>query len=255
MGRIGKTFIWVISFVLASKPALAQWTVTDPTSYGYYVQEIQKMTEQLQTAQDTLNSVNQVRAEMVGTYNRAAGLVAQMRDVEGLAREATGILVQRGMALGYPKNSDGYIDIAKVLDATYGDGRSASGRILIDGRHEVQQEALKKVVLESEKLLGGIADRMSQAADIAGQIDSTRNVKDATDLTNRLLVEILRTLIDMLAIASKSNQALALFNYSGVTPGVIRERQKVLSAQGASLQDVLHRANTGGSILERTSWK
>ena len=68
----------------------------------------------------------------------------------------------------------------------------------------MHQEALKNVVLESEKLLGGIADRMSQAADIAGQIDSTRNVKDATDLTNRLLVgKILRTLIDMLAIASR----------------------------------------------------
>ncbi|BCT69595.1 type IV secretion system protein [Nitrosospira sp. NRS527] len=258
MGRTGKTFIWVISSIalVSAGTARAQWTVTDPTSYGYYVQEIQKMTEQLQTAQDTLNGVKQVHSEMVGHYNRAAGLVAQMRDVEGLVRGTVGVLTQRGMALGYPKNSDGFIDISKVLDGTYGDGRSAAGRILMDGRHELQQAALKKVVLESEKLLDGIADRMKQASTIADQIDSTRNVKDATDLSNRLLVEILNTLIDMLAIASKSNQAQALFNYSGVTDSTIKIRQKKLAEQRNDLSGFLQKTqSSSGGILSQTSWQ
>lgn len=258
MGKTGKTFSWGISAVLLLNVSAAwgQWAVTDPTAYGYYVQQIKQMTEALTTASDTLNSVNQVRAEMVGTYNRAAGLVGEMKDMEEQVRTGKGILTTRGTVLGYPKNEDGFIDISKVLDGAYGDVRSTTNRVLMDARHEVQQEALKRVVLDSEKLLEGVGDRINQVGTIAGQIDRTRNVKDATDLNNRILVEILRTLIEMLAIASKANQAQALFQYSGVTADTVAERQRVLNQQRSTLNSVLGKARADAKpILDQTPWR
>ncbi|SEP43238.1 hypothetical protein [Nitrosovibrio sp. Nv6] len=254
MGKTGKTFIWAISAMLLSMgTARAQWAVTDPTAYGYFVQQIKQMTEQLKTSSDTLQTVSKVHSEMVGHYNRGVGLVNEMREVEERVRGMKGVLTTRGVTLGFPRNDDGFIDIGKVLDDTFGDGRSVGGRILMDGRHEVQQDALKKVVLESEKLLDGVADRIQQAGSIASQIDSTKNVKDATDLSNRLLAEILRTLIDMLAIASKANQAQALFNYSGVTNSTIQDRQKRLAEQRNDLSVFQRKTESG--ILSQTSWQ
>lgn len=86
-----------------------------------------------------------------------------------------------------------------------------------DAKYQYQQEALKNVVATSQATLGSVDDRMKNIADLAAQVNQTTNQKDAQDLTNSLLVEVLKTLTDMLAIAAQANQAVALLNYTGAT--------------------------------------
>lgn len=252
----GKAFILALSLAGPASVS-AQWVVSDPASYTYYVEQLRQMTAQLQAAKDTLDSMQKVQRDLTGMYNRARGLVNDIKKAEEDYRQAPRALKRVGDALGIDLDigggtaAGGFADIEKVIDKTFedlrtrassgfggngsGTGARASGA---DARHELQQQALKGVIGESEKLLGGISERLGTIKDLAGQVDSTANIKDAQDLNNRIALEILRTLTELLAVAAKSNQAQALFNYSGTTDAGARERQSILNDAARQMQDV-----------------
>lgn len=233
----GKPLFLALSLLTFAPWSSAQWVVSDPTSYSYYVEQIKQATESLKAAQQTVDGVKAIHSQVTGIYNRAQGVVGDLKKVESVLRDEDGVLSKRGAAQGMPRGDGGFVDIDKVLNGTYGDPRTR-GMQGADGRHEVQQLALKGVIVDSEKLLGGVADRLAKIGYLAGQIDTTQNIKDSSDLGNRIAIEILKTLVDMLAIATKSHQAQALFNFSGVTDSATQERQRVLNDTSRSMRSV-----------------
>lgn len=234
--------------------ASGQWVVTDPASYTYYIEQLRQLTSQLETARNQLDSIKQVQRDLTGMYNRARGLVEDLKRVEEEYRDIEGIIARGGPSVGIP-SIGGFEDIQKVINKTFEDSRTRSstkgGMAGADARHQVQQEALKGVIGNSERLLSGIADRMAKLRELAAQIDGTANVKDAMDLNNRISVETLRVLIDMLAVAAQNNQAQSLFNYSGVTDAGKQERQRVLndtSKAMTSVEDALRQYARGKPV-------
>jgi hypothetical protein len=233
----GKPLFLALSLLGFAPWTAAQWVTTDPTSYTYFVEQIKQAAETLKSAQQTVDGIKGVHNQVTGIYNRAKGVVGDLKKAESVWRDVDGVLTRRGAGQGMPRGDGGFVDIDKVINGTYGDPRTR-GMQGADGRHEVQQQALKGVIVDSEKLLAGVADRLAKVGELAGQIDTTQNIKDSADLGNRIAIEILKTLVDMLAIAAKSHQAQSLFNYSGVTDAGTQERQRVLNDANRSMKSV-----------------
>lgn len=262
-----------MTVMLYSMSAHAGMVVTDPTSYTYYVEELKKMAtqveqgaKQVETLGGVLTTANDINNKMMGHYNRAAGLVKRIDRLQKvLTRDTHGDMFERLKQIGDAGRGTGgvlrgtaseakyagqdyaaltgedlFADTRKVLDMNFGDPRDRTDPMAkyrtADAKYQVQQEALKNVVATSQATLGGMADRMATINDLANQVDQTANMKDAQDLTNSLLVEVLKTLTDMLAVAAQANQAAALFNYSGATEKTMAERQKVLNGISAQVK-------------------
>lgn len=260
--------------LLKIAPAYAGMVVTDPSSYSYYVEQLKKQavqieaaTKQVETLGGVLDTVNNIESKIMGHYNRATGIVnridrlqkvmsrntdgdmfAKLRQIGDAGRAAGGVL--RGTAgevkavgrdYGDLTGNDIFADTQKVLDWNFGDPRDHSDPMAqyrnADGKYQAQQSALKGVVANSEGLLAGIKDRIDVIKDLAQQANSTANMKDSQDMTNAILIEILKTLTDFLAIAAQANQASALLNYSGATDQTMADRQKVLSSIGKTVKE------------------
>ena len=222
--------------------------------------------KQIETLGGVLTTADEINNKMMGHYNRATGLVRRMERLKNiLTRDTHGDMFERLKQIGDAGRATGgvlrgtatevkyagqdykaltgedlFADTRKVLDWNFGDPRDHSDPMAkyrtADGKYQAQQEALKDVVATSQATLGGLKDRMDTINDLAGQVNQTANMKDAQDLTNALLVEVLKTLTDMLAIAAQANQASALINYTGATDKTFAERQKVLQGIGAQVE-------------------
>lgn len=256
-------------------PASAGMVVTDPTSYSYYVKQIEQqvkelehMAKQVETMGGVLTEAQKIERNLTGHYSRAVGLVNRMnRLVTSMGKEPSGGIIGEAKKWGNVGRQVGgilkggadetgriikdvneiagddiYQDTKQILDEVFVDPRDIANREdrhkSISRRYQVQQGALKEVVAKSERTLSGIKDRMKIVQELADMIDHTENQKDAQDLTNRILVEVLGTLVDMLAVAAQANQAEALFNYRGATDAAMSQRKKVLSDAEKSASDV-----------------
>lgn len=260
-----------ISLALLAAPAKAQLVVSDPVGYTYYVQQIEqqvamveKAAKQIETMGGVLTEAQKIQRNLTGHYNRAAGLVNRIKGLsDAIGRESGGGIFGEakkwgnvgrrvGGVMGGAANAGGrvikdvgeftgddlYADTKAIMDEVFTDPRdieNAEDRTRsLSRRYQVKQGALKEVVARAERTLGSVKDRLKVVEDLAGMVDKTENQKDAQDLTNRILVEVLATLTDMLQIAALSNQAEALYKYQGASDDGMKQRQKVLDSAKSS---------------------
>lgn len=229
------------------------------------VDMIEKAAKQVETMGGVLTETQKIYSTATGHYNRAVSLVNRMsrlskavgsepsggifgqakkwgnvgRQVGGIGRGAAGELGQLGKdsdtysrKLDDLTGDDLYVDTKEMLDEVFTDPRSIENREdryrSLDRRYQVQQGALKEVVARAERTLGGIPERLKVVQELADMVDKTVNQKDAQDLTNRILVEVLGALTDMIQIAALANQANALAQYQGASDAAMQQRQRRL---------------------------
>lgn len=252
-----------------SIPARAQWVVADPGSYSYMVEQISQqvktvetLAEQVKTMGNVLTETEKVKNSLVGTYQKAVGLVGRIQKLPDRFVASEHSIEKRVGDLGQLKKSGGrnvgngafgeyspiaiesktpderYTDTKKALDKVFSDPRdvaSAGDRLgAMAMRYDLQQSALKEVIADSERTLASAKDRLKTVEQLAAMVDTTQNQKDAQDLTNRLLVEVLLTLNDLLATTAKAQQAESLSKYRGVTDAGRASREKIMQTQSAA---------------------
>ena len=242
---IGKMIILIVSFLAFGFNSFGMGVVTDPGSYAYYAEQVtalgkqlEKATTMISKAEENIESVNKVKTEvsgvgdqLKGSYDRANGLVGQIKGVrDKLENSPTTIQGQ------YDKWKDlGFVDPQKSLEEFFKDPRADNADVYqaLDRKHEVQQTALKNSIINAENLLQAAPDRLKKIEDLAAMIDQTKNVKDATDLTNRLLVEMLLAVEDLKMLVAYLGEAQGLLNYSGVSKEVTDARKAEVAAHNA----------------------
>lgn len=227
---------------LSAPPALAM-VVTDPSSYSYYVQQIKEAQKQLAEAQkqvDTLGGIkttaDQTKRAVMGNYNRAMGLVTDLQrlqkkleasptTIQGSAKKWLS-LGDAGLEIG----EDGFYAVGKVLDTHWIDPRdlkkNAERLKHLDQIYQVKQASLRGNIEASDEILRAMPERLKKIEGLADQIDHTENIKDAQDLSNRFLAEILKVLAEMSAIAAKIGESYALMNYQGVSEATMQQRMQ-----------------------------
>lgn len=216
------------SLVSLSHMAASQMVVSDPGSYMYYVEEvsngleqINQGIEQIETLGGIKDGIENVYAKLSGTYNRASGL---QRELDRTARRIHNI--PQSVTNIRPRH---HSNVEVFSSDWMKDARRNTGRYFADPRsdrrdrpgerskrYEARQTALLSNLATANSMMDQIPDRLDNIEQLTAQIDSTENVKDAQDLTNRLLGELLLTSEMMLTMLAHMAEADAMMDFEGI---------------------------------------
>jgi hypothetical protein len=200
-------------------------TVSDPISYTYYVEKIKKTTamiaEQKRNVESVLglqNLVAKQTEELRGAYDNALGVV---RAVGGLAQEVKGI--PESIEIGKRNFNDigedyeRYAQTDENLRIAFNDPRSSSFDPYLSSayRYNIKQLDKKNVIRAATEMLNKQTERIENLQEISGKIDKTTNIKDAADLGNRFLAELVKGQLEILAVLSRMAKMQALQGYTG----------------------------------------
>jgi hypothetical protein len=120
----------------------------------------------------------------------------------------------------------------------------------MDRRYQMRQRALKDTIDRSEDLLAGLPNDFEELAKLAKQIDETKNQKDATDLTNSILVQILTVLQKQLELSTYLAQSQSILNFTGANEQVLKNRIESAKAaqkrQSAAIDKMMSKLDVYG---------
>lgn len=249
-----KKIIALVLIALVIMPPQARgMVVSDPTSYGYYVQQLKEMTNQTKEAMETVRTLGGIRTtaedlydSTIGTYNRGMGIIRSVQrlqkkiasepsTLDGQFRKWSGVVDGvAGIGGQAERTADGamgvYVDARQVLDENFEDPRKRKTMMARvpnmskDRQYHVSQSALKDAVAATEDVLQTMPDRINTLDELANAIDTTKNLKDSSDLQNRFLAEILKTLYELLDVVSRLGEAQSLQFYQGVDDATMEQR-------------------------------
>ena len=245
--------ILVIVLVLSPGRAAAM-TVSDPGSYGYYVQQLQKaqlqiaeqmkqfevLTKSYSMLQEQFKELQNIKDQVKGYYDQGKAFVDKIKSIKNQIEAIPSSVIGRGKELaGLIEDIGDFTDAADMLDAVFGDPRSADYNPWqsLAPKYQLRQQGLKDTIEKSEKLLGGMKDRFAALEDLTGKIDSTENIKEAQDLTNVFLAQIISILSEQLALTAQIGEAQALLNFSGVKDDELRRMQAEKAEKKAKYEE------------------
>lgn len=295
-----KKIVALVLAVLSAVPSQARAVgdvVTDPKSYGYYVQQLKEMGKQTQEAIKQVQTLGGIRTTVedtqravTGTYNRGMGLINDVErlkkrvgsdpsTLDGNFRKWSGIVGSASSMAGRVESTADraaghYYDAREILDDNFEDprtrkksGGTRTPNFSADRQYQIGQSSLKDAVAAAEGTLQELPKRVSTLSGLAEQIDGTKNLKDAADLQNRFLAEILQTLHELVSITARLGEAQALQSYTGVNDDAMTERveavkkaadrdptwlhEQELGAVGVHRVDGYYREGTFEAILNR----
>lgn len=237
-----KAIAVVLAFLaIAPAPALAEWPVFDMNAAKQHIEQLkeaQKQLAELQKQVETLGGIKteaeQARRAVMGNYNRAMSMVRDLQriqkklestptTIQGMAKKWFS-LGQDGLEIG----EDGFVAVGKILDTTWIDPRDIKNHVeklkRLDQVFQVKQASLRGNIEASDEILRAMPERMKALEDLTKQIDETENIKDAQDLTNRFLAEILKALTELTMVGARMQESYALMNYQGASDATMQQR-------------------------------
>lgn len=213
--------------------------VSDPKSYSYYAQQLKETQEaldtaktQLKTALETKDIARNTQKNLEGTYRRAQRAISDFkamkeemnkdslafaekmirdrRDV-GEMRENTGKKVSKIFdpalrSVDEIKKSAGVDDNGKEWSPTWQGVKVAQKKIVRD--------ELKKAVTNAEIVDALAANQLENIEDLAIKANSATSQKDATDVTNALLLQLIDQNQQMLKLVASISRNFAITNLS-----------------------------------------
>ena len=217
-------------------------TVSDPGSYGYYVQQLQKaqlqiaeqakqfevLTKSYSMLQEQFKELQNIKDQVKGYYDQGKAFVSKIKSIKSQMEAIPSSVVGRGKEImGLIDAIGDFTEATDMLDAVFGDPRSADYNPWqsLAPKYQLRQQGLKDTIEKSEKLLAGMKDRFAALEDLTNRIDSTENIKEAQDLTNVFLAQIISILSEQLALTAQIGEAQALLNFSGVKDDELRRIQ------------------------------
>lgn len=198
--------------------------VTDPSSYGYYIQQLKAGAKELQEVKAAVNEAKTLNTSFDGYMNDLrkkfdlAGALKQTLgvDIKNYDKYASGLSKKSKFNLDYSKYSD---DLEGVINANIegvfvdpNDERFKSSEIQ-NLRAFEQQRLRKKGLVETGKALVGVGARLDRIKDLTDKANNTTTTKMSQDLTNAILLELLATNNEMLKIFSTLGQAQVASEY------------------------------------------
>jgi hypothetical protein len=113
-----------------------------------------------------------------------------------------------------------HTEIEENLKRAFDDPRSGDYNPWITGhyRYNMRQLSAKNAIKRSNTILNSQEARLAALEELSARIDTTTNTKEAMDLNNRILVELVKGQIELLAMTSAMSEMTALNSYTGIEP-------------------------------------
>ena len=210
-----KLFILLYSF-----NAISFDNVSDPRSYGYYVEQLKEAAKQLKEMQkqvkesQKLNTsfdsyLDDLREQFDFTGNIKKSLDKQLKEYERYTRSLS---KKSKYALDFDrkydlKNLRDIID--QNLDGIYVDPTDArfNPEKVKRLRNMERQRLLKDGLIKTEEKLAAVGENFSRLEDLHKKAAKTKTIKEALHLNNVILIEVLAGINNMVDIMSTLGQA------------------------------------------------
>lgn len=200
--------------------------VTDPTSYTYYVQQIEQAMEQLKTMEKQVaettkvyDQVTSVDKRLMGNLDRAQAQLQKIKDMQDWTiSDARKSLKYAKRALEEVGEIPEYREeVTDGIDSVFGEKENKNNNwISVEAQKKaMRQKSLKQAIVDSEVAQEIIAVQLDELETLATATNATDTLKDSTDVTNTILLSLVdgqREVIQQLANISRN---IALANYDG----------------------------------------
>ncbi len=251
----------LVALLVLSAPAFGVGeVVTDPGAYSHMVEQIRAtntMITDIRTQIETLGgiktAISDIKYSAEGVYGRGAGILDNIQGIAKNVQETSTSLKKAGdfsefNADKFNKKASPYRDVR--LDPIFQDPRSRNYDFWKnkDKRYNARQQIYKDNLSRAEDVLEAMPKRVKYLGELSEQIDKTKGLKDAADLQNRLLAEILLAQHEAIKLLSHIAQAMAASHYEGIDPDVAQKAEAEAAKPQPSRNFVYERAESKGLV-------
>ena len=206
----------IIAAFCVSTPSHAL-VVSDTGAYAKWAQSLKKQKEEIDQILNVVKEQKEAVARMSGNLKRGLGIKEELAKMAGFSRDITDSFDNLASLDGFELDSSEHEDIKKKFDILFDPDQSYGQRIKSRAdRDTARERSLKGVLENSEYIILEQEESLKKFADLSRQADETQSLKDATDLLNRLVTELLIIEQQQLMLMAQTNKASALTQYTGV---------------------------------------
>lgn len=247
---------WALVLAYANT-ATAQWAVTDAGSYGYYVQQIAKLNEQIQQMKaqtvGQFQRLEDIKSQVSGQFAGLKGVYTQLNGIKSAFDvKPTSLLAEAEKWTKLKDLVGGYTGIDGALADTFKDPRGLAPDVnkiaYANRQYSMRQNALKNSISHADALLQTVPDRITAINGLQDAASKAVSQSDKQDMTNAILIELLRTLTTYSSVLLEFNQAAALMNFTGVDEGVTKTREAAIWKVKAKTAAAANAAAMGGNL-------
>ena len=204
--------------------------VTDPTSYAYYANQLKQGVEMLefaekkiQTAVDTYNKVTSLEENITGNFKRATKSLKKIKELQNLSsRDLKKSLKFAKKAIEEIEDIPEYKeDIGNNIDDVFGNEEKKAPKTggwvsVSQKRKQARQQSYKQALVDSELTAAKIEMQLEKMEELASATNETTSLKDSTDVTNTILLEMLENQREMIKHMSNTSRNLSMAYYNGL---------------------------------------
>ena len=236
--------------------------VTDPGAYTHQINAIKALNDQITEMRKSVETLGGIKTVMQdvkysteGAYGRGVGILDTVQGVADNATDFGSSLKKAGDFSDFSKDkfnkrASPYREVNVRLDGVFKDPRSKDFNFWKDRakRENAQQQIYKDNLIEAEVTMMEMPKRLDRLGKLSDEIERTKNLKDAADLQNRFLAELLLIQQEALKMLSHIAQAIAAGKYMGVQPEEAKKAVDAANDSAPARDFVRERAATMGVV-------
>jgi hypothetical protein len=209
-----KTLIAVILSTVLIRPGHAL-VVSDPGAYSRQAQIIAEAKKQLESIKDVVSQAQRITKNLEGNLKRGRGAEKTLREL----KDALEGVMPAMFINGDGEMQDNDIEtINKSLDEIFVsvERQPIEAELTAKQREAYRQRSLRAAVSYSEYILADMEQSLNKLENLSNEIDGTNTMKDAQDLNNRFMQEMLNNQTKMIVLMAQLVRAEGAYKLQGV---------------------------------------
>lgn len=210
-----KKIIFFVFTAFLVQPAYAL-VVSDPGAYSRQAQIIAEAQKQLQAVKDMVNEAKNITKNLEGNLGRGQGSEETLRDLKDALE---GIMPSMLTTIDGEKIDSSDIEtINSALDDIFVsvEREPIESKLTANQREAYRQRTLRAAVSYSEYILTDMEKSLNKLENLSNEIDETETLKDAQDLNNRFMQEMLNNQTKMIMLMAQLVRAEGAYKLEGV---------------------------------------
>lgn len=183
--RILKATLLSASLLLGFQEANAQWAVFDASNLQQSIQQYQQMVEQVTQLKAQLEQLRSQYQAITGSYGVGGLLQGEALAAQGIVRGSWQEVVKLQQAGAYKTKMDYYEGLMKAVEP----GLLQADKSRATDAYKLSYDNTRAAFALTDATYDAVEVHRGNIEQLIRRIDSAQNIKEATDLNNRLISE------------------------------------------------------------------
>ena len=183
--RILKATLLSASLVLGAQGANAQYAVFDASNLRQSIQQYQQMVQQVTQLKAQLEQLRSQYQAITGSYGVGGLLQGEALAAQGIVRGSWQEVVKLQQAGAYKEKMDYYEGLMKAVEPAL----LQADRSRATDAYKLSYDNTRAAFALTDATYDAVEVHRSNIEQLIRRIDATQNIKEATDLNNRLVSE------------------------------------------------------------------